>query len=44
MLQRMLPFAVDLERIIIPSGGSNVKDGGAGEVGDVSHQLNWRSE
>jgi hypothetical protein len=28
MLQRMLPFVVDLERIINPSGRSNVKDGG----------------
>ena len=30
MLPRMLPFVVDLERIIKPSGRSNVKDGGWG--------------
>ena len=30
MLQRMLPFVEDLERIINPSGRSNVVDGGWG--------------
>jgi hypothetical protein len=32
MLQRMLPFVVDLERITNPSGRSNVKDRGLGRL------------